>query len=132
VFSPYAGVAGLAVVTENHHIIPRFLLGLNRAANRLGLPKELHERYHRILEDEFRRAGLDPVSSRGDNRWKKRLQDEKVGEDELRRVRAALLRSGRRFDTETNGKYNLARKIRANLNDGDISKALRIQRRGRR
>jgi len=131
VFSPYAGVAGLAVVTENHHIIPRFLLGLNRAANRLGLPEDLHDDYHRILEAEFRRAGLKAVNSRGDDRWKERLKDDKVGEDELRRVRAALLRSGRRFDTETNGKYNLARKIRANLNDVDISPKLRIRRRGR-
>jgi len=55
-----------------------------------------------------------------------------VGDDELRRVRAALLRSGRRFDRETDGKYNLARKISANLNDVDISKGLRIRRRGRR
>jgi len=90
-----------------------------------------------MLEDEFRRAGLDPVSSRGKKRWRYRLglpanDPLAVGDDELRKVRVALLHSGRRFDRQTGGKYDLARKIRANLNDVDISKALSIRRRGRR
>lgn len=126
------GVGGVAAAVKlnQHHIIPRFLLGLNRAANRLGLPQHLHGDYHRMLEQEFTRAGLNAVSSRGDDRWVSRLMEPgEVGEDEIRKIRAALLRSGRRFDDVTNGKYDLARKIRTKLDDAVISPKLRIRRR---
>lgn len=124
------GVPG-AVKVNRHHIIPRFLLALDDAANILLLPEGEHGRYHRILEAEFRNRGLNAVSSGRENRWVKRLENELVKPDEMRKVRAALRASGKQFDIETNGKYGLESKIRRNLNTTRISPRLQLPGRRR-
>jgi hypothetical protein len=113
--------AGTWRKVEMHHLVPRFLLGLNNLGNKLGLPKRDDKRLHRIIEQEFHRYGLNPPSSRGEKRWVTRLMSGDVSRRELARARTALMRAANIMDGLTDGQYRIARKVAASLDAGNCA-----------
>ncbi|MCB9844671.1 MAG: hypothetical protein H6811_01610 [Phycisphaeraceae bacterium] len=111
-----AGVGLVVQLANRHHVIPSFLLGLNKAANRLNLPQSEHKIYHRILEEKFREQKLDPPTASGDRRWIRRLTKGEVKTAEINKVRKALMDAARRFDDVTGGHFDVAKRTRIGLN----------------
>jgi len=105
--------AGGAVLgrIESHHIIPRFLWGIDDAPNRLDIPQKHHREYHSILNREFTDAGLPPVSRRNPS-WRAAFQkpDGGVTIEQQRKIREALINAGRELDSKTGNKYGLAKR----------------------
>jgi hypothetical protein len=120
--------SGVNFDAQFHHIIPLFLSGSNNISNLLDLPCDEHARFHRLLEAEFRSRGLDSPNVGGDRRWLTRLQANEVTTKEKNLIRSAMMDAGRKFDTETGGKYNLAGRIRAGLNRGSFHVYLHVGR----
>lgn len=136
-------LAGLSVggaipqKTESHHVIAKFMRGVDRRANRLELPQSLHKEYHRILRDKFKKHKLNSPHSRGSKKWVRRFDSGQVSTEEVNRVRRALMDAAREFDEEVSPEYNVAGKTRASLKGRlykggalDVGKTLR-KRRGR-
>jgi YD repeat-containing protein len=121
--------AGQAFVRHNHHIIPKFMEGVDNMANRLELPAREHEKFHRVLEQQFRRVGLNPPNSQGDLNWRKRFANNLVEPREAGQVRRAVIDACAEFDGLTNGKYALRAKAVSNFNAGLASRVFRQLRR---
>jgi YD repeat-containing protein len=136
-FTAGAVFAGGITSGQKHHIIPRFMLG-RQAENQFGqnnnlmrLTKGDHDKFHRLLEDEFKKSKLDPPNSKGDKNWRNRIRDGVVNIDESRRMQAALLRAARAFDTQNRQAgtaSNMASRVRDLLNDPTLPDHLRNAR----
>ncbi len=127
------GVGGILAKIDSHHVIPKFLLGIDDAANRVGLPRRQHRAYHKILREEFKNAGLPSPHSRGKNRWVTRLTQGDVSTEEVNKARRALMNAGRRFDKEVTPDFDVTGRTRLSLNAGLYKEGvLDVGRRARR
>lgn len=104
--------------THNHHLIPRFMMGIDAKINRYRLPQSEHELFHRILREEFAIAGLPHENSRGDMRWRTRLKNRAAGAKEAESALDALFNAARRFDIETSGRHSLESRVAESLAAG--------------
>ena len=125
-----AVVVGLRIaIGDRHHVIPQFLMGVDDAANRLRLPPRQHRLYHRLLREEFTVLRLNPPNSRGAKRWVTRFLNQRVSDDEVDRLRRAMMNTARRFDSATDGAFDVARRTRLGLNSRHyLSGALDVRR----
>lgn len=135
-----ASLAAVAVIRKPghdiHHIVPRFLLGLDDPDNNyLQLPKSEHKAYHKILREEFKTQGLNPPNARGSKRWRYRLliddpsHPDAVSDTEKSKIHRAMKSSGKRFDASTSGRYSLYDKIVRELDSPLRNSHIRVPKR---
>lgn len=108
-------------MADEHRVSPGFAGGEYNPYNVANLSPEDHQRYHRVLEENFRRQKLNPPNARDDDNWRHRFRDGDVDTAEKNRIRRALADSARDFDALTQNKYKLREKTRTVLSHPSVS-----------
>ncbi len=130
--------APMAVRFNAHHVIPKFLYGLDGKSNLMDLPEAQHRRLHQLINKEFKDRDLPSPNARGRDNWRNRLLDDLVPPEQIDRAKDALRASAQQFDVEfpdyPGKKFNLVDKMdRRLLEYGDeLSDTLKRARRVRR
>lgn len=108
---------------DDHHVIPRFLRGLDKT---IGLNQAAHRAYHAMLRAAWNTAKLNAINSRGARRWRDRLGPEPefpVSAQDMATIRRVLIQVADDFVAKFPGIADDLGHITREMID-DIGKAL--------